>query len=242
MAAVDGQERRFSAVREVIVCGGGLQSPKLLMLSGIGPADHLRQVGIPVMQDAPQVGANLHDHLLVRLVFATKGPMAPPVDTGHAGITYHRSNSSLPGPDIQIFGRLNAPNVPNLPSDHGYLTMPGLMKPKSRGTVRLASADPAAPLIVDPNYFAEPADVDAYVASVELAMAIGNGKGFDGMRKGQVSIPGAGRAEIIDYIRAMPRPTSTSSAPAPWATTRVRRSTRACMCAASAACVSPTLP
>jgi choline dehydrogenase len=202
MAAVDGQERRFSAVREVIVCGGGLQSPKLLMLSGIGPADHLRQVGIPVMQDAPQVGANLHDHLLVRFVFATKGPMAPPVDTGHAGITYHRSNSSLPGPDIQIFGRLNAPNVPNLPSDHGYLTMPGLMKPKSRGTVRLASADPAAPLIVDPNYFAEPADVDAYVASVELAMAIGNGKGFDGMRKGQVSIPGAGRAEIIDYIRA----------------------------------------
>lgn len=201
-AMVDGQERRFVAAREVIVCAGGLQSPKLLMLSGVGPADHLRQAGVPVVQDAPRVGANLHDHLLVRLVFATKGPVAPPVDTGHAGITYHRSNASLPGPDIQIFGRLNAPNVPNLASDHGYLTMPGLMKPKSRGTVRLASADPGAPLIVDPNYFAEQADIDAYVTSVELAMAIGNGKGFDGMRKGQVSIPGAGRAEIIDYIRA----------------------------------------
>jgi choline dehydrogenase len=80
--------------------------------------------------------------------------------------------------------------------------MPGLMKPKSRGSVRLASADPAAPLLVDPNYFAEPADIDAYVASVELAMAIGNGKGFDGMRKEQVSIPGANRAQIIEYIRA----------------------------------------
>ncbi len=202
VAMVDGQERRFAAARDVIVCAGGLRSPQLLMLSGIGPADHLRKFGIPVAKDAPQVGANLHDHMLVRLVFATKGPMAPPADTGHAGITYHKSKASLPGPDIQIFGRLNAPNVPGLPSDHGYLTMPGLMKPASRGTVRLASADPAAPLVVDPNYFAEQADIDAYVESVELATAIGNGKGFDGMRKQQVSIPGAGRAQVIDYIRA----------------------------------------
>jgi choline dehydrogenase len=201
VAMVEGQERHFAAAREVIVCAGGLQSPKLLMLSGIGPAAHLREKGITVVQDAPQVGANLHDHMLVRLVFATKGPMAPVVDTGHAGITYHRSNSSLAGPDIQIFGRMNAPNVKDLPSDHGYLTMPGLMKPRSRGTVRLASADPAAALLVDPNYFAEQADVDAYIASVELAMAIGNGKGFDGMRKEQVSIPGATKAQIVDYIR-----------------------------------------
>ena len=152
--------------------------------------------------ESPGIGANLHDHLLVRLVFATRQALPPQVDTGHAGITYHKSHSSLPGPDIQIFGRLNAPNVPGLKPEEGYLTMPGLLKPKSRGTVRLASADPSAPLLVDPNYFADPADVDAYVASVELAMAIGNGKGFDGVRKEQVSIPGAKRAEIIDYIRA----------------------------------------
>jgi choline dehydrogenase len=203
VATVAGEARRFAAARDVIVCAGGLQSPKLLMLSGIGPADHLRQHGIAVAVDAPRIGANLHDHMLVRLVFSTKGPGAPPQDTGHAGITYHRSSSARgAGPDIQIFGRLNAPNVPNLPSDHGYLTMPGLMKPHSRGTVRLASADPNAPLLVDPNYFAEPADVDTYVTSVELAMAIGNGKGFDAMRKEQVSIPGANRAQIIDYIRA----------------------------------------
>jgi choline dehydrogenase len=199
---VQGQERRFAASKEVIVCAGGLQSPKLLMLSGIGPADHLRQHGIPVKFNAPRIGANLHDHLLVRLVFATKSPLAPPVDTGHAGITYHRSNSSLKGPDIQIFGRMNAPNVPNVKPDEGYLTMPGLIKPKSRGTVRLASTDPMAPLLVDPNYLAEQADVDAYVASVQFAMAIGNGKGFDGIRKEQVSIPGANKAQIIEYIRA----------------------------------------
>src|SRR5262249_21339456 len=70
------------------------------------------------------------------------------------------------------------------------------------GTVRLASADPLAPLIVDPNYFAEQADVDAYVTGIEFAMAIGNGKDFDGMRKEQVSIPGASKAQIIEYVRA----------------------------------------
>jgi choline dehydrogenase len=202
VAIVQGAERRFAADKEVIVCGGGLQSPKLLMLSGVGPADHLRQHGIPVVLDAPRIGANLHDHLLVRLVFATKGPMPPPMDTGHAGITYHRSNLSLKGPDIQIFGRMNAPNVPNLKPEEGYLTLPGLMKPKSRGTVRLASSDPMAPLLVDPNYFAEQADVDAHVMGVEFAMAIGNGKGFDGFRKEQVSIPGANKAQIVEYIRS----------------------------------------
>ena len=184
MATVDGQERRFAAAREVVVCAGGLKSPKLLMLSGIGPAEHLRQHNIPVIVDAPRIGANLHDHLLVRLVFSTKEKGAPQIDTGHSGITYMRSNASLKGPDIQVFGRQNAPNVKDLPPDMGYLTMPGLMKPKSRGTVRLASADPNAPLLVDPHYFAEQADVDAYVAGIQFAMAIGNGKGFDARAQG----------------------------------------------------------
>lgn len=201
-ATVDGQERRFAAGREVIVCAGGLKSPKLLMLSGVGPASHLRQHGIPVAVDSPQIGENLHDHLLVRLVFSTKDKGTPQIDTGHSGITYMRSSSALKGPDIQVFGRQNAPNVQGLAADMGYLTMPGLMKPKSRGNVRLASADPNAPLLVDPNYFAEQSDVDAYTRGIEFAAAIGNGRGFDPVRKEQVSIPGANKAQIVEYVRA----------------------------------------
>ena len=68
--------------------------------------------------------------------------------------------------------------------------------------MRLASADPMAPLLVDPAYFAEQADVDAYIAGIEFAAAIGNGKGFDAVRKEQVSIPKASKAEIIEYVRA----------------------------------------
>ena len=76
------------------------------------------------------------------------------------------------------------------------------MKPKSRGTLRLASADPSVVPIVDPNYFSDPADVDAYVAGMELGIAIGNGRGFDGMRQVQISIPGGGRAQDLERVRA----------------------------------------
>jgi choline dehydrogenase len=94
------------------------------------------------------------------------------------------------------------PNVPEVKADEAYAIMVGLMKPKSRGSVRLASADPHAAPVVDPNYFADPADVDAYVVGMELGFAIGDGPGFDGMRKAQVSIPRASRADIIGHIRA----------------------------------------
>ena len=91
-------------------------------------------------------------------------------------------------------------NVPG--PDRSYAIMVGLMKPKSRGTVRLASADPSVVPVVDPNYFSDPADVHAYVAGMELGIAIGNGRGFDRMRKAQISIPGGGRAQIVEHIRA----------------------------------------
>ena len=196
------QERRFAAAREVVVCAGGLKSPKLLMLSGIGPAEHLRQHGIPVIVDAPQVGANLHDHLLVRLVFSTKDKGAPQIDTGHSGIAYMRSNSSLKGsghPGVRPPERAERAGSA---ADMGYLTMPGLMKPKSRGTVRLASADPDAPLLVDPQLFCRAGRRRCLCHRHRVRDALGNGKGFDAVRKEQVSIPNASKAQIVDYVRA----------------------------------------
>jgi choline dehydrogenase len=197
---VNGETRRIAAAKEVILSAGGLLSPKLLMLSGVGPADHLRSFGIPVAMDSPRIGQNLHDHLLVRIVFSANGPTPPQTDTGHAGIAWHKSEAARPGPDIQLFGRMHPQNVPE--PDRSYAIMVGLMKPKSRGTVRLASADPSVVPVVDPNYFSDPADVHAYVAGMELGIAIGNGRGFDRMRKAQISIPGGGRAQIVEHIRA----------------------------------------
>ena len=201
MATVQGQERRFAAAKEVILCGGALHSPKILMLSGVGPADHLRQFGIAVAIDQPLIGANLHDHLLTRIYFRSKDKMPAVVETGVGGTTYLKSSASLRGPDIQILGRQNAVGSADLKPDEGYNILPGLMKPKSRGTVRLTSADPAAMLAVDPNYFAEQADVDSYVVGIEIGIAIGNSKAFAGMRAEQVNLRGAGKSEMIEYVR-----------------------------------------
>ena len=198
---MQGQERRFAAAKEVILCAGALHSPKILMLSGIGPADHLRQFGISVAADQPQIGANLHDHLLTRIYFRSKDKMAPTVDTGVGGTTYVKTRASLPGPDIQIYGRQNAVGSADLKPDEGYNILPGLMKPKSRGTVRLTSADPSATLAVDSNYFADQADIDTYVTGIEIGIAIGNGKAFSDIRQEQVNLRGADKAQMVDYVR-----------------------------------------
>jgi choline dehydrogenase len=197
---VAGETRRFAA-KEVILSAGALHSPKILLLSGIGPAEHLRTMGIPVVADAPAIGLNLHDHLLVLLFFTTKEKLPPRADTGHAGITYHRTNEVSAGPNIQIFGRSEAPGLAGLKPEDGFTIAAGLMKPKSRGTVRLTSANPFAPLAVDPNYLGDPADIEAYVAGVMFAIELGNAKGFNGLRKQQITLAGAGKAQIADYIR-----------------------------------------
>ncbi len=200
-AVVDGNVRRFHAGKEVILAAGGIMSPRLLMLSGVGPAAHLREHGIPVVVDAKNVGQNLHDHLLLRVFWSAKGKMPPRQDTDHAGVAYLRTNSNLPGPNSQISGRQQAPGVPGLKADEGYAISPGLTKPLSRGTVRLASADPKALAIVDPNYFAEQADVDAYVAAIEFSLALGNSKAFAEFRKDQISLKGADKAAIAEHVR-----------------------------------------
>ena len=201
VANVAGQERRFAAAKEVVLCAGAIHSPKILMLSGVGPADHLRKLGISVVADRPEIGANLQDHVLTRIYFRSKNKMPAFEGTGVAGTTYFKSSTSLPGPDIQILGRQNVFGSPDIKFDEGYAIMPGLMKPKSRGSVRLTGADPTARLLVDPNYLAEQADIDTYVRAMEMGLAIGNAKAFSDMRQDQFSLRGAGKAEIADFVR-----------------------------------------
>ena len=201
VATVGGQERRFASAKEVVLCAGAIHSPKILMLSGVGPAEHLRKLGIAVVADRPEIGANLQDHVLTRIYFRSKNKMPAFEGTGVAGTTYVKSSASLPGPDIQILGRQNVFGSPDIKFDEGYAVMPGLMKAKSRGTVRLTGADPTANLLVDPNYLAEQADIDTYVRAMEMGIAIGNGRAFSDMRLDQFSLRGAGKAEIGDFVR-----------------------------------------
>ncbi|MEZ5285010.1 MAG: GMC family oxidoreductase N-terminal domain-containing protein [Vicinamibacterales bacterium] len=128
----DGRTETVRATREVILCGGVIDSPKLLMLSGIGPADHLRAHGIPVVADVPGVGGNLQDHL--KLSIRWQGLTELPGSTVTAGL-FTVSQSRFP-PDLQFYvGR-------GLDQPDRFITITvSLVRPESRGEVRLASAD-----------------------------------------------------------------------------------------------------
>jgi choline dehydrogenase len=185
------------AAREVILSSGAIGSPRLLMLSGIGPADHLKSVGIAPVFDHPGVGSNLQDHLDLFVIaectgehtydryakpfwsavaglqylFTRKGPVASSLfETG--GFWYADENAR--SPDIQFHLGLGSgieAGVAAMP--HGGVTMnSAYLRPRSRGTVRLASADPAAAPLIDPNYWADPYDREMSIRGLKLAREV----------------------------------------------------------------------
>ncbi|HVR31252.1 MAG TPA: GMC family oxidoreductase N-terminal domain-containing protein [Acidimicrobiia bacterium] len=187
---IDGELRTVRARGDVVLAGGAVNTPQILMLSGIGPADHLAEVGIDPVVDLPGVGGNLSDHLAAGLMMATsrtdslvvaerpaeivkylaarRGLLSSNVGEAHA---FLQSRSDLAGPDIEL---IFAP-VPFLdhgdtnPDGHGYTIGVVLLQPASRGTIRLASADPFAAPLIDPRYLQEEEDLATLLWGVERA-------------------------------------------------------------------------
>ena len=161
---------------QVVVCGGTIGSAQLLLLSGVGPADHLRSLGIDVVADLPGVGANLHDHLLSPVIFSAEREVGPP-STGLPACQTHlfwRSRPGLPVPDIQPIHFM----VPMYESwmegpENGFTLMGGIVRPVSRGSLRLTGPTPEDPVALDPNILACETDVESLVAAVELCRRIG---------------------------------------------------------------------
>ncbi len=185
------------AEREVILTAGTIGSPRLLMLSGIGPADHLRGVGVSVVHDLPEVGGNLQDHVDLSVLAECSGPYSyDPVKrldrTVLAGLQYllFRSGpvaSSLfetggfwfsgkaeIWPDIQFHLGQGSGIEKGIASVQGSgITLNSAqLRPRSRGTVRLASADPAAAPLIDPNYWADPHDLEMSLRGLQMAREI----------------------------------------------------------------------
>jgi choline dehydrogenase len=171
----DGAVEQVRAEHEVIVCAGALESPKLLLLSGIGPAAHLRDVGVDVLVDLPGVGENLHDHSLVPFVYSAGKPVPPAIpgtQVLHAHL-FWRSRPGLVVPDQQpLFFHvpLYFPGMSGPPDGCTLLT--GLIRPAGRGSVRLASADPDVRPLIDPGFLAEEADVESHERGCELIREI----------------------------------------------------------------------
>ncbi|GAB2526923.1 GMC family oxidoreductase [Nocardia heshunensis] len=197
IAEKNGQRRIVRAAKEVIVSGGVIGSPQLLMLSGIGPAAHLREMGIDVVADLP-VGQNLHDHLFVPMTFVSKKAIHRGIPTYFArGILKEMRNpgSSFMGrtvfeaagfvktkfatgdhPDMQIHTLPWSYPTPNQDEDKLHLVdrrpaltvMPSLIYPKSRGEMKLASADPFASPLIDPGYLTDPWDTEFLIEGIRM--------------------------------------------------------------------------
>ena len=194
-ARVAGALKQFKARRELLLCAGALQSPQILMLSGIGPGAHLQQHGIDVVHDLPGVGANLHDHVdVVQVVDAPQltelfGVSFTGVVNAVKGVfEWRRARSGMlttnfaeaggfvksqPGealPDLQlhfVIGKLvDHGRKPTF--GHGYSCHVCLLRPKSRGSLRLASHDPLAAPLIDPNFLGERDDVERLIRGFKL--------------------------------------------------------------------------
>jgi choline dehydrogenase len=190
---------------DVLLCAGAIDSPRLLMLSGIGPADELRALGIASVADLRDVGRHLEDHLLLAGVAYQARRPVPASRYNHADSLLYVPHAT-PGesPDILVMC-LSVPFVrPTVGplSVPAYVLVPCHLRPRSRGSVRLASSDPRAAAIIDPNYLAEPDDLAVLLKGVEIAREIGAAKAFDDWRANEV-YPGpawtseAGRHDFI---------------------------------------------
>jgi choline dehydrogenase len=191
-----GQEVR---ARRVILCGGAINSPQLLLLSGVGPGADLQALGIPVVADRRDVGANLQDHLDVIVQWRCREPItlngnANPVTkivsalkwivgkTGNASYmptaagAFVSTREGLAAPDIQMHFmpvKGNAHGVGGVSPEHGYQAHVCQVRPTSRGRLWLKSPDPGAHPAIDPDYLSAPEDAETLLKGVEIARAIG---------------------------------------------------------------------
>ena len=185
-----GIVQRAHAHAEVVLCAGAIGSPQLLMLSGIGPADGLRGHALKPLVDLPAVGANLSDHPLGLVVYASPGP-PPGTASGTADVVAAvRTDPALMAPNLHIFfgGLPLAP--PSMLGQSGFTIGFALLAPRSRGAVTLASADPATAPRIDPGLLSDYRDVADMLAGLRLARAVGTSPALAPWRTHEV-FPGA---------------------------------------------------
>ena len=198
-----GAARRVRINREVIVAAGAIESPKLLLLSGIGPARQLAGLGIEVAIDLPGVGQNLHDHLAASVSYRAVKDVPPPGNTGLEGALFARSVPGAEHYDLQY----SFIHIPTLPPDgivegSGFTFFGGALPSDSRGALTLTSTDPEAHPRIDPRYLTEEADVERLIAAVEIGRELAAAPAFDEWRGAELSPTGAvrSRGELRDYV------------------------------------------
>ena len=220
----DGVQNTVAVNKEVVLCGGAINSPQLLMLSGVGPAEHLRELGIDVVKDLPGVGQNLQDHLAVavtyacnkpvsiadaesiknrlKYIFGKRGPLTSNI--GEAG-GFFKTREDVHIPDMQL---IFAPvyyidHGFELPEGDGFTIVPILLRPKSYGKIMLETSDPMQHPKIYANYCADPDDMEKMIAGVKKARQIANTPALSAYEDSEY-LPGVGidsDQAIREYVR-----------------------------------------
>jgi choline dehydrogenase len=169
----DGETKIAYANQEVIVSSGAIESPKLLMLSGIGNAEYLKSFNIPVVADVPGVGENFHNHVLTGIIAKTTEPVLPPNQNMSESCLFCKSDPGWAAPDLQIsFVHVPFDIIIGQENPNSVSIIPGVVRPLSRGWVRLASDRALDKPLVNPNYLAERSDVERLIKSVQIGREI----------------------------------------------------------------------
>ncbi|TDO34765.1 choline dehydrogenase [Kribbella sp. VKM Ac-2527] len=193
-----GQLVTANADVEVIVSSGAVDSPRLLLLSGIGPADDLDRADVSVVHDLPGVGRNLHDHPLCGVVYEASQEI-PAGLTNHAEVSMQwRSDPTLPGPDMQLMF-IHVPfHPPTLQAPPNSFTFGIATVPEARGSVRISGPDPETPPLIDPNYLGAESDVRRIVHGIEVARELAATEPFAAWR-GREVLPGSDVSDLRDF-------------------------------------------
>ena len=220
-----GQTKIIEASSEVILTGGAIGSPKLMMLSGIGPAEHLRRTGITVHHNLPGVGQNFHDHFSTDVTWVLNGAHSyDRYKKKHwmiaAGIQYYLfksgpvasniveagafwwGNREEKTPDLQFHFLAGAgveKGVGDVPGGNGATCNSYFTRPRSRGSVTLRSANPADAPIIDPNSFAEPYDLERHIEGIKITQEVGHSRSMQKFVTSEY-FPGSKCKSRQDYI------------------------------------------
>lgn len=203
-AVREGRLERFTAGNEVVVSLGAINTPKLLMQSGIGPSEELRRHGIPLVQHLPGVGANHQDHVSFGVIFEYERPQ--PVGYGGSEATLYWSHDSRARLPEMFHCQAEFP-VPSAETaalgvpEHGWTMFAGLAHPKSRGRVTLSGPQVGDAPVIEANTLSHPDDVRCALENIRLAQALGGRDSFAGLVKGE-RLPGAlDEKALVNYAR-----------------------------------------
>jgi choline dehydrogenase len=197
----DGRTHRIRAGREVIVSLGAMNTPKVLMQSGIGDETELRRFGIPLVQHLPGVGTGFQDHPVIPFVWECLEPLPP--DAAPDAVLFWKSETSLASPDFQILqGVLSLEDATKLglPAS-GWTLLGNVVQPKSRGHIRLTGPDPDDPIQTEANLLWDQDDRKALLECAKLCRAIGNLDLLRPFLKREVLPVKLKRTTLEEYIR-----------------------------------------